>query len=141
MKNKEFIEDLMRICTDLGYTTTMTYKGEGQYQIYILSEGTIKLYKDYLILKKEYPLVDLGIKGKHIQEFVNRRNKPKRYIPGNKEKIVIILEKSNLTINEIAKRMTMTRQGARYLIKELEKENKIKMLYRRKDTNLVYGVI
>ncbi|GAG06276.1 unnamed protein product [marine sediment metagenome] len=84
-----------------------------------------KFYQDYQNLLEQYPEVNLGYKGEKIKEFINRINKPKIYIKGNKNKIIKEISKNNLTINELAKKLNMTRQGARYLVNELIKENKV----------------
>jgi len=73
----------------------------------------------------EYPEINLGYKDRKIKEFINRIDKPKRYIRGNKEKLLLELSKADLTVNELALKLNMTRQGARYLAKELMNENKI----------------
>ena len=140
MKNKKIIEDLKKICEDLSYPSTLRpRKEEGFYCLYILSNGTKKLYQDYLKLKEKHPEVDLGYKGRKIKEFINRINKPKIYLPGNKEKILEMLKEELLTVNELASRLNMTRQGARYLINGLIKEGKVEFKMKEK-RNYYYGL-
>jgi len=128
MKNELIIHDLQRICTDLGYLTTMRKKGSlGMFCLYLLSKSLPKFYSDYETLILEYPEVDLGKKGVKILEFINRMSKPKLYIEGNKPKLLAELISGALTVNELAQRLNMTRQGARYLVKQLIRENKIEL--------------
>ena len=77
---------------------------------------------------------------KKIEEFINRLNKPKIYIEGNKSKILELLSKETLTVNELATRLKMTRQGARYLIKELIREDKVEVKSIVKFGNYKYGL-
>ena len=86
-----------------------------------------KFYKDYNQLLNEYPEVSLGKKEDKIKEFIGRLNKPRLYLPGNIEKVLKELSKESLSANDIAKKLGMTRQGARYLIRKLEAERKIKV--------------
>ena len=140
MKNKELIQDLQQLCSDLGYTTSMKKGKEGIFCLYILSKSLRNVYQDYKILLKKYPEVNLGYKGKKIEEFINRINKPKVYIGGNKPKILAELSKENLTVNELAQRLNMTRQGARYLIDKLIKETKVEVKSIVKFGNYKYGL-
>jgi hypothetical protein len=140
MKNQNFIKDLKILCDKLGYENTMRLNDNNYGTIYILSKGLSKFYKDYLILLNEYPEVDLGYKGKLIEEFISRINKPKIYRPGNKSKIVNLLAHENLTVNELATRLRMTRQGARYLIHKLVKEDKVEVKSIVKFANWKYGL-
>ena len=127
VKNKGLIEDLNKICSELYYHTSIKKNKDGLFSLYILSKSINKFYQDYQNLLKDYPEVNLGYKGEKIKEFIDRINKPKVYIQGNKDKILLELSKEKLTVNELAKRLNMTRQGARYLIKELVKENKVEV--------------
>ena len=67
-------------------------------------------------------------------------NNPRRYIEGNKLKVINELSISQLTVNELAKRLNMTRQGARYLINELIKESKVEIKAIVKFRNYKYGM-
>jgi hypothetical protein len=106
----------------------------------MLSSTLSKFYKDYLVLKVEYPEIDLGYKGLKLKEFIDRIDKPKIYRPGNSDVILNLLSKECLTVNELATRLKMTRQGARYLIHKLAKENKIEVKSIAKFANWKYGV-
>jgi DNA-binding Xre family transcriptional regulator len=140
LKNELLIKDLQKICIDLNYKSTIKPRTDGMFCLYILSKDLNKFYNDYLCLLEEYPEVNLGYKGEKIKEFINRLNKPKRYIKGNKDKLLIELSKNNLTVNELSKILYMTRQGVRYLIKELVKENKIEIKSIVKFANYKYGL-
>jgi hypothetical protein len=140
MKNHNFIKGLREICSELSYTATLKLEDNGFACLYILSSSLSKFYKDYLVLLTEYPEVDLGYKGSKIREFIDRINKPKIYRPGNVDVILKLLSKEELTVNELASRLRMTRQGARYLIHKLEKENKVEVKSVVKFANWKYGV-
>lgn len=140
LKNKELIEDLQNLCNDLNYISTIKPGKEGIFCLYILSKKLEKFYADYCNLLKEYPEIDLGYKGDKIKQFIKRLNKPKRYIKGNKDKILIELTKTNLTVNELSEKLKMTRQGARYLVNELIKENLVEIKSVTKFANNQYGL-
>jgi hypothetical protein len=140
VKNHELIQDLGLLCSDLAYRYTITKEENGYASLYILSQGLSKFYKDYLILLDEYPEVDLGHKGVKIKEFIDRLDKPKRYRHGNKQKILALLSNETLTVNELATKLNMTRQGARYLIHQLEDEEKVEVKSIVKYANWKYGI-
>ena len=93
--------------------------------LYILKEGLVKFWKDYIALKKKYPVVDLGHKGVKIQQNLDIKKRTIICVPGNKRKILSMLKNGTYSVNEIASRMFMTRQGVRYHINILEQEKKI----------------
>lgn len=142
VKNKELIEDLKKICDSLGYNSKIAYRKNndtGIDTLYILRKGMRKLYSDYLLLNKKYPIIDLGIKGERIKksfEFVNRSI---RNVKGNSGIILAILEKEQLSVNQLSYRVNMTRQGVRYHIHNLLKEGKIKLID-NKQLNWIYGL-
>ena len=144
IKNKELAKDLIKICNILGYESKYTERTKNDYREYgyvnILKKGMMKLWSDYIELLREYPEVNLGHKGEKIKEFIDRLKKPKIYIKGNKDIILKELFKENLTVNELAKKLNMTRQGARYLIKELIKEEKVEFKSLIKNGNYRYGL-
>jgi len=131
LKNKELISDLQKICDNLKYQSKVVY-GKGKYgeygSLYILREGMKKLYRDYLKLKKEYPVVDMGRKGKQIQDSFKIHKRQIYKIKGNREIIFNILRTERLSVNQLANRINMTRQGVRFHIHNLIKENKIKII-------------
>ena len=140
LKNKELITDLHNLCNDLNYISTIKPGKEGIFCLYILSKRLGKFYADYCNLLKEYPEIDLGFKGDKIKQFIKRQNKPKRYIKGNKEKILYELKNTNLTVNELSEKLKMTRQGARYLVNKLIKENLVEIKSITKFANNQYGL-
>lgn len=140
LKNAGLIKELSRLCTDLNYKYSIKTEANNYACLYILSSSLSKFYKDYLVLKKEYPEVELGYKGLKIKEFIDRINKPRIYVPGNKDVILNMLYKESLTVNELATRLKMTRQGARYLVHRLEEENKIEVKSIAKFGNWKYGL-
>ncbi|GEM_PF-1426085 len=140
LKNVNLIKDLSRLCDNLDYRNSVKIENNNYACLYILSSSLSKFYKDYLVLLTEYPEVDLGYKGITLKEFIDRINKPKNYRPGNKDVILNLLSRGPLTVNELATRLRMTRQGARYLIHKLEKENKVEVKSIAKFANWKYGV-
>ncbi|MFC1696842.1 hypothetical protein ACFL1H_00765 [Nanoarchaeota archaeon] len=140
LKNEILINGLQKICRDLNYFTTLNKLKDNRYYLYINSKSLVKLYNDYKKLLSEYPEVNLSYKEQRIEEFINRINKPKIYIKGNKSKILEALIKKDLTVNQLAIKFNMTRQGARYLIKELMNENKIKIKSIVKYGSYKYGL-
>ncbi len=140
VKNVNLIRDLSRLCMDLDYKHSVKIETNGYACLYILSSSLGKFYKDYLVLLSEYPEVDLGYKGSKLKEFIDRIDKPKNYRAGNSTVILQLLSKEPLTVNELATRLRMTRQGARYLIHKLEKENKVEVKSIVKFANWKYGV-
>ncbi|HLD05775.1 MAG TPA: LAGLIDADG family homing endonuclease [Candidatus Nanoarchaeia archaeon] len=140
MKNRLFIEDLNRLCGELQYTSCVRERKDGMTSLYILSNSLPKFFRDYQTLLSEYPQVDLGYKGEKIKEFISRIFKPKLYLKGNKTNILKELSSRELTVNEIATSLNMTRQGARYLVKELTKESKIEVKSIVKFGNCKYGL-
>jgi hypothetical protein len=140
MKNFDFIKDLEVICNSLGYETTIRPDTHGLTGLYILSRSLDKFYKHYLILLNEHPEADLGYKGKKLKEFIDRIDKPKIYLPGNKIKVLELLSVENLSVNELATKLSMTRQGARYLVHKLVAEDKIEVKSIAKFDNWKYGV-
>jgi len=141
MKNRNIIGDLGKICSKLSYTCSIKNRKDGLWTIYILSESLAKFYKDYLNLLKNYPEASLGPKGAKLRDFIGRINKPKIYVPGNKDKIIKLLYSKNLTVNELAKVLNMTRQGARYLVKKLIEIGKIEIKSTVKFNNYKYGLV
>ena len=84
--------------------------------------------------------MNLGVKGEKIKEFINRQNKPKIYRKGNKVLAINELSKGAITVNELAAKLNITRQGARYLLSELSKEGKVEVKKIVKFGNYKYGL-
>jgi predicted transcriptional regulator len=98
------------------------------------------LYDDFLELNGKYPEIDLGYKGDQMRHsFLIKERKIIR-TKGNKEIILKLMENKSLTVNEIAKLIKMTRQGVRYHIKNLLKDDKICIVSKFNENNYIYGV-
>lgn len=142
LKNKLLIEDLGKVCDLLGYKHSITIK-KGDYGkyvgLYILREGMKNFYQDYLQINKEFPLIDLGIKGEKIKNSFKIYDRKIQRTRGNQEAILNSLKNEQLSVNQLADRLSMTRQGIRYHIHNLLNENKIKLISKTK-LNLIYGV-
>jgi hypothetical protein len=142
LKNLALIRDLKKICDILGYKSKVTQsKSEiagGFARIHILREGMKKVYSDYGYLNKKYPLIDLGIKGDKINNSFKIYDREIYKSKGNRELIFKILKNEQLSVNQLADRLNMTRQGIRFHVHNLIKENKIKII---DDTSLnwAYG--
>jgi len=142
LKNKLLVSDLKKICDFLGYESKITYR-LGEYEGYgylnILRNGMKMFYNDYLKMFKKYPVIDLGRKGKQIEDSFKIFSRKIQRIKGNKELMLNILKKEQLSVNQLAMLVNMTRQGVRYHIHNLLKENKIKII-NKNDPNWLYGV-
>jgi len=143
LKNKELVKDLKLICDKLGYSSKITYRDNDFYRDYgylnILRLGMKMLYKDYIILNKKYPVIDLGLKGEKIKDSFKIYNRLIIRVKGNQNIIYGILKKEQLSVNQLANRLNMTRQGVRFHIHKLLNSNKIKLIDKSKD-NWIYGV-
>ena len=143
LKNKVLVEDLKDICNKLGYESKVTYRNNETYQDYgylnILRSGMKKFLQDYRILNKTYPVIDLGWKGEKIINSLRIYDRPIRRVKGNSDFILEILKKEFLSVNQIAAKINMTRQGVRYHIHNLLKANKIRLINGNTD-NWIYGV-
>jgi biotin operon repressor len=132
LKNKLLIEDLNKICGLLGYSSTISENriesSHNYWRLNILRKGMEKLWIDYLELNKKYPLIDLGWKGEKISNSFKIYNRANYKTGGNKDSIIKLLGKESLSVNQIAERLNMTRQGARYHMHNLINEGKIKLI-------------
>jgi hypothetical protein len=142
LKNKSLVLDLKKICDSLEYRSKITYR-DGDYEdygyLYILREGMKNLYKDYLLLNVKYPVVDMGWKGVMIENSLKIYSRDIKRVKGNKEIILKILKNEQLSVNQLAIRLNMTRQGIRFHIHNLIKDKKIKVLDKN-NPNWIYGV-
>ncbi|MGV8152478.1 MAG: hypothetical protein ACP5OG_05345 [Candidatus Nanoarchaeia archaeon] len=143
LKNKSLVEDLGIICRKLNYEYKITYRYNELYHEYgylnILRNGMKKLYKDYLVLNKKYSVIDLGWKGEKIKDSMKIFDRSIFKKKGNKEIILNILKYEHLSVNQLAHRLNMTRQGVRFHIHNLLNDNKIRLLDKHTD-NWIYGV-
>lgn len=140
LNNQGLIEDLDKICKILNYKCTKTVGDleTNYWRLHILREGMHKFYNDYLILNKNYPIISLGKKGKKIEDSFKIVMRKIYKTKGNREEILQILKEEQLSVNQIAERINMTRQGVRFHIHNLLKESKIKLLD-NKQLNWIYG--
>lgn len=142
LKNKPLVEDLNKICTLLGYESKVYYK-KGDYEKYtglgILRKGMKNLYSDYLELNMKYPVIDMGIKGERIRKSFEIYNRKVIRIKGNQKLILNMLKSENLSVNQLADKLNMTRQGIRYHIHNLLNNDKIRIIDKT-ELNWTYGV-
>jgi len=142
LKNKLLVGDIKKICDILRYKSKVTYR-KGEYEDYgylqILREGMKDFYKDYLQLKRKYPVIDLGRKGNQIESSFKIYSRKIYKTKGNRKIIFDILGKEQLSVNQLANRLNMTRQGIRFHIHNLIKDKKIKILD-KSNSNWVYSV-
>jgi len=142
LRNELLIKDLGDICNvlDYDYRITKGIESSGNYdRLHILRKGMKKLWTDYKLLNKKYPLIHLGWKGKKIEDSFKIYDRKIIRVRGNKELIRLLLNEEQLSVNQIAERLSMTRQGIRYHIHNLINENKIKLIDGNK-SNWLYGV-
>jgi hypothetical protein len=143
LKNKLLIEDLSKICDILEYKSRITQikseEEKGYWRIHILRVGMTKLWQDYLKLSKTYPIINLGWKGERIDKSFQIINRKIKNILGNQEEILKILKNEKLSVNQLADRISMTRQGVRYHIHNLINMGKIKII-NKDELNWIYGV-
>jgi len=90
-------------------------------------------------LNKKHSVIDLGFKGDKIKNSFNINYRKIRNVKGNRDLILSLLQVENISINQIADKINMTRQGVRYHINNLLKDNKIKIIDKNQ-LNWVYGV-
>lgn len=143
LKNKLLIEDLDKLCKILEYESKITQSRydikNDMFRLNILRDGMKKLYSDYLILNREYLVIDLGRKGEKIEQSLKIYNRNIYKTKGNNELIFEILKSEQLSVNQLAQRINMTRQGVRFHIHKLIKEGKIKIID-NKQANWIYGI-
>jgi len=141
LRNEGLISDLKKICDNLTYKSKVILGKEETKDygyLYILREGMKKFHKDYLFLRRKYPTVDMGRKGKKIKDSFKIYFRTIYKTKGNEEIILNILGKEQLSVNQLAIRLNMTRQGIRFHIHKLIRKNKIKLI-NKNDPNWIYG--
>ena len=137
IKNKKLGKDLFEICRALGYETTLTERGEYA-TVSILREGMTRFFSDYKKLVQRYPEVALGKIESKIEDSFKIFNRPIYKTKGNKGIILQMIKNEDLTVNEIAQRVNMTRQGVRFHIHGLERA---KLIFRKGyigERNIIY---
>tara|TARA_Y100000310_G_C20600316_1_gene772662 strand:+ start:207 stop:1376 length:1170 start_codon:yes stop_codon:yes gene_type:complete len=142
LKNKKLTKDLQKLSQDLGYDTTYTERTKGDYKeygyLYILKEGVKSLWEDYLLLIKNYSEANLGYKGKQIEQNLKITERKIQWTMGNRELILEIISREPSTVNELSKKVFMTRQGVRYHVHVLEKQGKITRIGIKGENNYIY---
>jgi len=138
LKNVNLTEDLYKICKRLGYSSTFVKKGDYGF-LYIKRDGMKKLFRDYQNLIKKYPQAYFGKLHKKIEDGFKIYNRPIYKSKGNSDLILNYLKIEDLTVNQLANKVNMTRQGVRFHVHNLENGGKImkKGMYKR---NFLYSV-
>ena len=139
LKNPNLVDDLYLICKKLDYESKFNIKGDYG-TLYILRNGMKKLFNDYKELIKIYPCAYLGKLDRKIEDGLKIYNRAIYKTKGNKNLILDMLKVENLTINQIAYRISMTRQGVRFHIHNLEKMSKIIKKGFIGKNNIVYSI-
>lgn len=138
LKNIDLTKDLYEICLKIGYECT--FKSKNEYgSLYIKRMGMKKLFKDYQKLIKKYPSVNIGKLENKISDGFKIYDREIYKTRGNKEIILNMIKSKDLTVNQIAQKINMTRQGVRFHIHNLENIGlitKTKLIGRR---NIVYN--
>ena len=139
LKNPSLTEDLYKVCLKLNYDCSLKIKND--YGIlYIKKMAMKKLFDDYKELFKRYPECNLGKISNKIELSLNITSRSIRYVKGNKDLIFRMLRLEDLTVNQIATKINMTRQGVRFHIKSLEVDKKIFRKGHMGERNIIYGV-
>ncbi|MEK6927483.1 MAG: winged helix-turn-helix domain-containing protein [Nanoarchaeota archaeon] len=142
LKNHLLVEDLKKICDRLEYGASIVHK-QGDYKDYsgvsILRNGMKRFYEDYVKVNKKYSLIDLGVKGERIRNSFNIINRQIIRVKGNQDLIISLLKNERLSVNQLANRINMTRQGVRYHIHNLLNDGKIRIIDKAQ-LNWIYGV-
>jgi hypothetical protein len=125
LKNRLLVQQLHEICKRLKYDSKISAEPNDYAVLYVLSKGIPPLWQDYIELSERYPVIDLGWKGERIRNYLECKNRTIRNTPGNKARILMLLKERPLTINDVAEKIKMTRQGARYILLQLVNEQKI----------------
>lgn len=137
LKNSELAGDLFTICTKLGYKATLSVKGEYG-RLSILRPGMRKFFSDYKKLKRVYPEMTLGKIESKIENTFRIYKRPIYKTKGNRDLILQMLQVEELTVNQIALRMNMTRQGVRFHVHNLEDSDLIRRSGFIGKKNIVY---
>jgi len=135
--NKKLIDGLSKICAILGYEHSVRGK-----TLYILAGGVRHFWHDYLRLKQYYPEANMGYREEAICEFILRGRKKLRTL-GEGERlnaIVALLSEKDRTAGELAKMLMISRQGARFHIKRLQREGVVDKIGEGRAGGHIYGL-
>ncbi len=138
LRNHELIQDLYKLTSNLGYDSICTFKKTDGI-LYIKRKGMLSFFNDYLILLKKYPEVYLGKFHKKIENSFNIYTRRIYKTKGNRKIILNLIKMKDLTVNQIASEINMTRQGVRFHIHNLEKMGKIIKVGLIGERNIVYS--
>ena len=140
LKNVALTKDLYEICKKLGYKTTLTTSGDYG-SISILRDCMKNFFQDYKKALLKYPELTLGKFESKIENGFKIYSRSIYKTKGNRDLILHLLKNEDLTVNQIAQRINMTRQGVRFHVHKLEKANLIKRKCFIGKENIVYCVI
>ncbi len=138
LKNIGLTKDLYKICKKLGYNSKFSFSEEYG-TLYILRQGMKLFFEDYKEIIIKYPEMNLGKIGSKIEKGLRIYDRPIYKSKGNKKIILNLLKNEDLTVNQIAERVNMTRQGVRFHVKNLENE---KHVFKKhfQSNNIVYSI-
>lgn len=124
LNNKKHIEQLSGICKLLDYKHTITPRKPKGQNLYMLKDGVVRFWQDYLKLKEKYPEVDMGYKESTLNNFISRLNKDWKSKGKNqtKNKIIDLLREQSESIAGLSKELMISRQGIRFQLKQLKKK-------------------
>ncbi len=122
LNNKNLLYDIKSICDKLGYDNILR-SGKERSHLYILSNGVIKFWKDYVKIKVKYHEVSLDYKESFIENFILRKNKLWRTAQQGEtqNKIIKLLKESDKTVKELSIILQISRQGTKWHLTQLEK--------------------
>jgi len=135
--NKKLVDGLGKLCGTLGYAHTVRAK-----TLYILADGVLCFWSDYLRLKKRHPEVNMGYREEAIKDFILRKNKCLRTNGEGKclNDVIALLSEKQRTINELSKILTISRQGARFHIKKLQADGVVEMAGEGRAGGFIYSL-
>ena len=139
LKNIALTRDLYEICKKLGYPSKFNFSDEYG-TLYILRDGMKLFFKDYKEIINKYPEMNLGKIELKIEQGLKIYDRPIYKSSGNREIILNLLKNEDLTVNQIAQRINMTRQGVRFHIKNLEYQKSIFRKSFQGKKNIVYAI-
>lgn len=140
LKNVELVKDLYKLCEILRYKSTIKIR-DPYGGLYILRDGMKKLFKNYKQFIMQYPEASLGKFQEKIENSLKVYDRKIYKTKGNRELILKMLRLEELTVNQIATKINMTRQGVRFHIHNLEKMDKIRKKGFIGEGNIVYEVV
>jgi len=143
LDNKKHIAQLSEICRLLNYKYTVSARKPKGQDLYILKDGTIKLWQDYLALKKEYPEINMGYKEKSLRNFIDRlgKNWKSKGTNQTKNQIIGVLRSESKPINKISEQLMISRQGIRFQLKQLEKAKIVMKHGKTRQSGDIYRLI